>query len=142
MSKVKQVYLKDEQGNVVSPVVSKDSIYNNYLNIRSDGTEFETGRIIDGKIEYGKILYLDSLPATGSVDVQTGIKNFERYTFIDGYTSNAYCAHMVPEQVNTSSIRIVPMYSNGNVLRVVTYTNSYAEAGYKAWIEIHYTKLN
>ena len=55
----------------------------NTKNIITTGTEFETGRIIDGKKEYGKRINCGVLLASGTKTVETGLSNVT-YTDVQG----------------------------------------------------------
>ncbi len=101
------------------------------------GVEFETGRIIDGKKEYGKILAIGTIPSATSQTYATGITNFYRYTHISGYTSNVWADIMTHQKINDNSIVLT---MEGENIKVTTYTSSLANAGYQGYIELHYLK--
>lgn len=95
------------------------------------------GRIIDGKVEYGKILYLPSLPSASSMLVNTDITNFLRYTYVEGYTSNSWGTKMSTAKIDENSI---VLHQEGEKIRVTTYRDTYTNANYNAIIELHYLK--
>lgn len=103
------------------------------------GQEFETGRIIDGKKEYGKILDLGIVPSNTQQTYTTGISlaTLDRYTFISGYTSSTWAITMVPQKIDNNSIVLTMA---GKDLKITTYLTSYADANYKAYVELHYLK--
>lgn len=123
------VYSANAVKNIVEELLNKQKIVN--------GVEFETGRIIDGKVEYGKILNIGVVPSATSKTYATGITNFDRYTYLEGYTDKSWGVRMTPEKINESSI---VLNQEGANLKVTTYVSSYANADYKGYIEMHYIK--
>ena len=123
------VYSANAVKNIVEELLNKQKIVN--------GVEFETGRIIDGKVEYGKILNIGVVPSATSNTYATGITNFDRYTYLEGYTDKSWGVRMTPEKINESSI---VLNQEGANLKVTTYVSSYANADYKGYIEMHYIK--
>lgn len=91
-----------------------------YQNIVT-GTPFETGRTIDGKIEYGKRINFGSLPNATSKSVALGITNFEltdmKIKISDGYTQT-----MLPFVTTTASSTISSKI-DGNNLTITTYSD-------------------
>lgn len=111
-------------------------IHNQYI---TTGEEFDNFREIGGYHEYGRIYYINSLPSNSSITFNTGITNFDRYTYIEGYTSNSWGIKMVPQKIDDNSIVLHP---EGSAMRITTYTDAYANAGYNAIVELHYTKTS
>lgn len=119
-----------------------DGVWGFWSKVKKDnyiqtGVEFETGRYIDGEKEYGKILSIGTIPNNTSETYYTGLDSFGRYTYVDGYTSNAWGVKFVPQKINDSSIVLT---QEGDKLRVQTWTSTYADANYQGYIEIHYLK--
>ena len=69
----KKIYCKNDNG-VFEEFVNAEK--NKPINIIT-GVEFETGRIIDGKKEYGKRINLGALPNAGTKEVETGLSNVD-----------------------------------------------------------------
>jgi hypothetical protein len=70
-------YFKDSDGNRYYPNVIKITT----------GVKFETGRIIDGKKEYGKRVNVGYLK-TGYTEIAHGISNIYAFTGYEGYFVN------------------------------------------------------
>lgn len=97
------------------------------------------GRVIDGKKEYGKILDLGIVPSNSQKIYTTGISlaELDRYTFIHGYTSSTWAIKMVQQKIDENSIVLTLA---GKDIKITTYSTSYADANYKAYVELHYLK--
>ena len=95
------------------------------------------GRIIDGKVEYGKIVDVGVIPNATNKTIAHNISNVFRYTFVEGYTTNAWPMKMVwsKSQYGDIVIRI-----EGDNIRITTDSPSWAEANYKGYVELHYLK--
>lgn len=91
-----------------------------YQNIVT-GTPFETGRTIDGKIEYGKRINFGSLPNATSKSVALGITNFE-LTDMKIKISDGYTQIMLPFVTTTASSTISSKI-DGNNLTITTYSD-------------------
>lgn len=103
----------------------------------TSGVEFETGRIVDGKKEYGKIIHTGTVPSATTKAYAIGITGFDRYTFMDGYTSNAWVVKMVPQKIDDLSIVLT---GNGPNIEITTYTSHWSDANYQCYVELHYLK--
>lgn len=100
------------------------------------GVEFETGRIIDGKKEYGKRINCGLAPlSTSFLEINHGLINvmFTNYWGICGYNKGAWC-----EKIDRNSIIKMIMY--GNNVRIFAEGDSYHNEGYLCVVELHYIK--
>ena len=119
--------------NKIKELINKKQ---NILNITT-GTEYETGRIIDGKKEYGKRIDLGTLPNATSKSVAHGIS---RATKILGYKAFANNANGVFGGVP------LPHVSLNNYIELqITSTNVFISSSINASIftgviEIYYLK--
>ena len=103
------------------------------------GEEFATGRIIDGKIEYGKFLKIDNLKA-GTVNIPHNISN-PKYTRLEGIlinktSGNVQAFPLVDGSVETT-IRISRIYSNATNVYVAS---NFDASIYRAEVTLFYTK--
>lgn len=106
-------------------------------------TEFKTGKIIDGKEEYGKLINLGNLPNASTKNVPHGIKNFTtacNITKIEGFAQgdNTSCfplPYSSPSEL-TSCIGII--FTNSNI-SVVTGNDRSSLTGH---VTLYYTKNN
>lgn len=132
---------KDQKGDVaqIAIAVSSGSVYirtgnfsssdqviwwHNWITIYQNivtGTPFETGRTIDGKIEYGKRINFGSLPNATSKSVALGITNFE-LTDMKIKISDGYTQIMLPFVTTTASSTISSKI-DGNNLTITTYSD-------------------
>lgn len=99
------------------------------------GTEFETGRIIDGKKEYGKIFRQLLSNSPGTTTISTGLSNVT-YRYLHCTVSVGNYAYQT-ENIKTNDYSIVASISN-NVVSITTYLSNFST--YYANVEIHYTK--
>lgn len=111
----------------------------NILNITT-GTEFETGRIIDGKKEYAKRFAAVALPSSaGNITVQTGLGNINfiklegSISKTDGsessnlpysYTGQADVYHYYSNSSKNITIRVSGDMSNYQVVETIHYTKN------------------
>ena len=106
-------------------------------------TEFKTGKIIDGKEEYGKLINLGNLPNASTKNVPHGINNFTtacNITKIEGFAQgdNTSCfplPYSSPSDL-TSCIGIIITNSN---ISVVTGNDRSSLTGH---VTLYYTKNN
>lgn len=76
-----KVWVKNNNGVYVPFVLE-----NKPINITT-GVEFETGRIIDGKKEYGKKINISSFPNNVSISIDSGLRNVN-YLNLEGMAGN------------------------------------------------------
>lgn len=101
------------------------------------GTEFETGRIIDGKKEYGKRVRLGNLPNNEKKDVAHGISNIT-FTKIEGICDDGLGNRLPLPYINIDSLGAsISMYIDGANIRIKTYSDKSAYVGYAT---LYYTK--
>ena len=104
------------------------------------GKEFTTGRIIDGKVEYGKIINVGNLPNATTKNINTGISNLKDLTFgIVSITSGAGSLYIsnLGSTVSLSTAKVMYFGVSGTVIFIQTNAD---ESSSKAIVEIHYTK--
>ena len=97
------------------------------------GTEFETGRVIDGKKEYGKRIDFGYLPNASSKLVAHGLSNVT-YTGLEGITTNGI---PLPLGHPSGTSYNILLQINSNSVQVVTGTD---RSSYYAYITLYYTK--
>lgn len=97
------------------------------------GTEFETGKVIDGKKEYGKRIDFGYLPNASSKVVAHGLRNVT-YTGIKGVTTNGLPLPL--GHPAATSYNILLQVNSSNV-QVVTGTD---RSSYYAYVTLYYTK--
>ena len=112
----------------------------NIINITTDGTECETGRIIDGKKEYVKRFTAVDLPSSaGNITVQTGLDNIN-FIKLEGaimkkdgsdssnlpwlYTGQAEVYHYYSNTTKNITIRTTGDASNRQVVETIYYTKN------------------
>lgn len=103
------------------------------------GTEFKTGRIIDGKEEYGKKINIGALPDTTTKTVVTGLTNITRTRPIMGVAiAESGNSRDIPYNEGTDvSIIYVKINASGNTLTVGTKSDLTAYSGH---VTLYYTK--
>lgn len=111
----------------------------NILNITT-GTEYETGRIIDGKKEYAKRFTAIALPSSASnINIQTGLTNINfiklegSISKTDGskssnlpwlYTGQADVYHYYSNTSKNITIRVSGDMSDHQVVETIYYTKN------------------
>ena len=110
----------------------------NILNITT-GTEFETGRIIDGKKEYGLRKNLGSLPNSTNTTYNTGVSNSYKITkyqlFAKNKTNNQVLT--VPFMNLRNTQYISAYFENANTISAMC---NFDGSAYELVIELYYTK--
>lgn len=110
----------------------------NILNITT-GTEYETGRIIDGKKEFGLRKNLGALPDSTNTTYNTGVSNSYKITkyqlFAKHKTSNQVLT--VPFMSLNNTQYISAYFDNANTISAMCNFNASA---YELVIELYYTK--
>ena len=107
-----------------------------YQNIVT-GTPFETGRTIDGKIEYGKRVKLGNLPNDDMKDVAHGISNIT-FTKIEGICDDGLGNRLPLPYLNIDNLGTsIMMYIDGANIRIKTYSDKSTYVGYAT---LYYTK--
>ena len=109
----------------------------NILNITT-GTEYETGRIIDGKKEYGKRINCGNLPNAQAKYVQTGLENITLTRAIEGVMLNSGSQRGLPAPSVTAANTIM-IYLNGTGT-ALTINTQFNWSSYTAYVELFYTK--
>lgn len=102
------------------------------------GTEYETGRIIDGKKEYAKRINCGNLPNAEVKYVQTGLQNITLTKSIDGVMLNVNSQRGLPAPSITSTNTIM-IYLNGTGT-ALTINTQFNWSSYTAYVELFYTK--
>lgn len=101
----------------------------------STGTEYETGRIIDGKKEYGKRINCGKLPDTSTTTINTDLGNVNILDYKGIAILNQYSYKMVAGKISNYSISLAIENSQ---IKITTYLSAYKN--YNAYVEIFYTK--
>lgn len=96
------------------------------------GTEFETGRIIDNKKEYGKRIDLGNLPNASTKNVAHGLTNIT-FTGIDGMAGGYPLPFVNPSDSNSS----IALYISGSNIVIITKYDRSSMTGYAT---VYYTK--
>ncbi|MGN1269341.1 MAG: hypothetical protein ACI4UU_00500 [Clostridia bacterium] len=119
-------YFKDSEGNLYYPR-SMQKI--------TTGVEFETGRIIDGKKEYGKRFKQLLSNSPGTTTIETGLTNVE-FTYFEVFVNvGGWAYKTVSNKVNDYTVNVsIETYD----IKVTTYTQNYKT--YYAIAEVHYLK--
>lgn len=108
------------------------------LNI-TNGTEYQTGRIIDGKKEYGLRKNLGAFANSGRKDFSTGLSGSCKITKYHLFAKNKSNGQVLTVPfMNLSNTQYLAGYFNDPAL-VVTM-NNYDFSGYDLIIEVYYTK--
>lgn len=102
------------------------------------GTEYETGRLIDGKKEYGKRINCGNLPNAQAKYVQTGLENITLTRAIDGVMLNSGSQRGLPAPSVTSANTIM-VYLNGTGT-TLTINTQFNWSSYTAYVELFYVK--
>lgn len=108
------------------------------LNITT-GTEYETGRIIDGKKEYGLRKNLGAFANSGRKDFSTGLSGSCKITKYHLFAKNKSNGQVLTVPfMNLSNTQYLAGYFNDPAL--VATMNNYDFSGYDLIIEVYYTK--
>ena len=99
------------------------------------GTAFETGRVIDGKKEYGKRINCGKLPDTSTTSIATNLGNVNILDYKGIAIFNQYSYKMVVGKISDYSISLA---IENNQIKITTYLSAYKN--YNAYVEIFYTK--
>lgn len=103
------------------------------------GTEYETGRIIDGKKEYGLLKNLGAFANSGRKDFNTGLSSSYKIKKYQLFAKNKSSGQVLTVPfMNLSNTQYLAGYFNNPTL-VVTM-NNYDFSGYDLIIEVYYTK--
>lgn len=107
-------------------------------NAITTGTEFETGRIIDGKKEYGKFINFGNLGNATNKTVAHGLTNVT-FTKIVAHATNGNVSFDTPYGYALSDSNGVSVSCNvqGSYIQVTTNSD---RTGYTAVIELNYLK--
>lgn len=117
--------------NKIKELINKKQ---NILNITT-GTEYETGRIIDGKKEYGKRINCGKLPDTSTTTINTALGNVNILDYKGIAILNQYSYKMIAGKISNYSISLAIENSQ---IKITTYLSAYKE--YTAYVELFYTK--
>lgn len=124
------------QDNIEAEIGTKIDIAN-----ITTGTEFKTGRIIDGKEEYGKRIDLGTMPNATTKNVTTGLSNITLTRPIEGVmTAPNQVLNLPLVNYGVSSNTAVNVYLadvSGNALGVRTNYDWSAATGF---VTLYYTK--
>lgn len=104
------------------------------------GIEFETGRTIDGKKEYGKRIDVGQLPNATAKEIETGLENVS-FTYISGIAIYEYGVSIpIPlvEKATDSQYNIGLKITNyGQTIRISCDKDQNVFTGY---VTLYYTK--
>lgn len=107
------------------------------LNITT-GQEYETGRTIDGKKEYGQIISCGKLLDADTLDIPFSASGKNNIRYEGTAIAGSYIYEMMPFKGN-SDYCIVLQYSVNN-FHIMTYNSAYTD--YDAIIYVYYTKTS
>ena len=105
------------------------------------GTEFKTGRIIDGKEEYGKRISIGALPNATSQDYPHGLSNVTFTRPLEGFCTSGggttfNMPNTYPDSSNMAQYSIGAWTVEGNI-RITTLID---RSGYRGYVTLYYTK--
>jgi len=140
-SNKKQIYYVQSNSNLVFERTCNSGVWTEWISKQqtiTTGTEYETGRIIDGKKEYGKRINCGNLPNAEVKYVQTGLQNITLTKSIDGVMLNVNSQRGLPAPSITSTNTIM-IYLNGTGT-ALTINTQFNWSSYTAYVELFYTK--
>lgn len=140
-SNKKQIYYVQSNSNLVFERTCNSGVWTEWISKQqtiTTGTEYETGRIIDGKKEYAKRINCGNLPNAQAKYVQTGLENITLTRAIEGVmlSSNSQRGLPAPSITSTNTIMI---YLNGTGT-ALTINTQFDWSSYTAHVELFYTK--
>lgn len=100
------------------------------------GTEYETGRIIDGKKEYGKKINIGALPNATAKYIATGLSNVK----VVDYSGMAFSSNAGRKIPFASEGNYVDIYPNSSGATFTINTNYDYSSYSEAYLDVHYTK--
>ena len=106
------------------------------FNIITTGIEFKTGRIIDGKEEYGKRINIGALPNATDKSIPTGLTNV-KYTGMRGMATNNSSFICLPATAVSSMTQQVNIYITNNSIYLQTGND---RSSYTGTVTVYYTK--
>lgn len=140
-SNKKQIYYVQSNSNLVFERTCNSGVWTEWISKQqtiTTGTEYETGRIIDGKKEYAKRINCGNLPNAQAKYVQTGLENITLTRAIEGVMLSSNSQRGLPAPNITSGNTImVYLNSTGTVLTINT---QFDWSSYAAYVELFYTK--
>lgn len=107
--------------------------------IITTGTEVKTGRVIDGKEEYGKKIDIGALPNATSKYINTGLSNITLTRAIEGVMSNETSQRPLPYVSNSNAANSVTLYLNGSGSQLSVLTG-YDWSSLTGHVTLYYTK--
>ena len=103
------------------------------------GVEFETGRTIDGKKEYGKRIDCGKLPDNTYKDIETGLSNVN-YIDWSGIIVENTASSGWPYKILAGDSSSFPTANiNDNKIRLRTPSSAFT--AYTGYVTVYYTKL-
>lgn len=132
---IKNEMTKDEFNDFITDKTLISETENKNIIGITTGTEYETGRIIDGKKEYGKRINCGNMPDTSTISISTGLGNVTYTDYKGVVTFNQYCYKMDDRKINEYSVTLT---IENNQIKITTYRDSYTE--HVGYVEIFYTK--
>lgn len=107
-------------------------------NAITTGTEFETGRVIDGKKEYAKRIDCGAMPNAAEKRVSHGITNVYQYTKIEGIAKYGDTILPLPYIDVATPSRSIGIYLP-NATQIYMYSG-YNWSSFTGYVTIYYTK--
>lgn len=108
------------------------------LNITT-GTEFETGRIIEGKKEYGLRKKIGAFANSGRKDFNTGLSSSYKITKYQLFAKHKTSGQMLTVPfINLTNTQYLSAYFND--ITLIATMNNYDFSGYDLIVEVYYTK--
>lgn len=140
-SNKKQIYYVQSNSNLVFERTCNSGVWTEWISKQqtiTTGTEYETGRIIDGKKEYGKRINCGNLPNAQAKYVQTGLENITLTRAIEGVMLSSNSQRGLPAP-NITSGNTIMVYLNGTGT-ALTINTQFDWSSYTAHVELFYTK--
>lgn len=142
-SNKKQIYYVQSNSNLVFERTCNSGVWTEWISKQqtiTTGTEYETGRIIDGKKEYAKRFAAVALPSSaGNITIQTGLGNIN-FIKLEGaimkkdgsdssnlpwiYTGQAEVYHYYSNTTKNITIRTSGDASNRQAVETIYYTKN------------------
>ncbi len=128
----KEIYVKNDNG-----------VYEEfYKPIKiTTGVEYETGRIINGKKEYGKRISCGALPNNTTKDIETGLTNVSLTRPVTGFFTDTTQYSVFPLPYISSYLAgLVSVYATKTNTKVTIKTGEDKSAYTISYVDLYYTK--
>lgn len=138
----KQIYYNQTDTNVSFERTCNNGIWTEWVSKQqtiTSGTEYETGRIIDGNKEFGLRKNLGALPNSTNTTYNTGLSNSYKIKKYQLFAKNRGSEQLlsIPFINLHNTVYISGYLDNANLISLKTNDNF---SGYDLIIEVYYTK--